>query len=465
MDSSLNLNDKIKRGAEDSGRYFRYMAEFVGFTQVDADAIRESALVIEKYIPEIVSRFYAQLLRYPPTRKYFMRPDGTLDQDYLQLRMIHLTNFWRRTASGVYDDDYARYVDYVGRAHTERGADPHIYIPERYVIGQVGFMQHAISQAISRELHDLDPDWEVRSLRSWNLLMVVILEMLARAYGHEKEPETYSDQALVDHDPVFQLAVEAYELGLGMRTTVESSDVVAGSEAEIPDGGRKIIKVDGLSIGIFHHEGGWYALRNSCQHRGGPVATGELKDGILTCPLHGYQYRVTNGELLSDPSAHLEMYPVEVRDGEVHVNIPVVRRDDIQVSIIDAKTEALSPQSEGKPPQSEGMPSVPPTPKPILQLNEFSTTALKPGRIGLVEVDGELVAVYNVDGQFYATQNACTHAEGPMDEGELNGKIAVCPWHGSCFDVTSGAATCGPAKEPLRTYCVEVDGTVGRVVP
>ena len=164
MDQSLSLNDKVKRGSEDSGKYFQYMAEFVGFTQADADAIRESGLVVEKYIPEIVSRFYAQLLRYPPTRKFFLRKDGTLDQDYLQMRMHHLTNFWRRTAAGIYDDDYARYVDYVGRAHTERGADPNIYIPERYVIGQVGFMQHAISQAISRELHDIDPDWEVRSL-------------------------------------------------------------------------------------------------------------------------------------------------------------------------------------------------------------------------------------------------------------------------------------------------------------
>ncbi len=372
MDQSLSLNDKIKRGAEDSGRYFRYMAEFVGFTQADADAIRESALVVEKYIPDIVSRFYAQLLRYPPTRKYFMRADGSLDQDYLQLRMVHLTNFWRRTASGVFDDDYARYIDYVGRAHTERGADPHIYIPERYVIGQVGFMQHAISQAISRELHEVDPDWEVRALRAWNLLMMVILEMLSRAYGHEKEPETYADQAIVDHDPVFQLAVEAYELGLGMRTTVESQDVVAGTEAEIPDGERKIIKVDGLSIGVFHHEGGWYALRNSCQHRGGPVATGELKDGILTCPLHGYEYRVTDGTLLSDPSAHLEMYPVEVRQGEVHLKIPVVRRDAIQVSIIEPAAK------EGA---AESIPSVAPAVKPRLQLNEFATAALKPGRI------------------------------------------------------------------------------------
>jgi nitrite reductase/ring-hydroxylating ferredoxin subunit len=288
--------------------------------------------------------------------------------------------------------------------------------------------------------------------------------MLSRAYGHEKEPEAYLDQATVDHDPVFQLAVEAYELGLGMRTTVESRDVIAASEDEIPEGGRKILKVDGLSIGVFHHEGGWYALRNSCLHRGGPVATGELQDGILTCPLHGYQYCVTNGELLTDSSAHLEMYPVEVRDGQVHLNIPVVLRDEIQVSIVEGQP-ASPPQNEPMPPQGKTPASVAPAAMPKLQINEFLTTALKPGRIVTVEVDDELVAVYNVAGSFYATQSACTHAEGPLDEGELNGKTVICPWHGSCFDVTSGAVTCGPAKEPLITYRVEVDGAVGKVFP
>ncbi len=402
-------------------------------------------------------RFYAQLLRYPPTRKYFMRADGTLDQDYLQLRMVHLTNFWRRTAAGVYDDDYARYVDYVGRAHTERGADPHIYIPERYVIGQVGFMQHAISQAISRELHEVwTPIGRCAPCAAWNLLMVVILEMLSRAYGHEKEPETYADQAIVDHDPVFQLAVEAYELGLGMRTTVESQDVIAGTEAEIPDGGRKIIKVDGLSIGVFHHAGGWYALRNSCQHRGGPVATGELKDGILTCPLHGYQYRVTDGTLLSDPSAHLEMYPVEVRDGEVHLKIPVVRRDAIQVSIIEPAGGRR--RARARPTDAA------PAGKPRL-------TAQRVRHNGAQARAHHAWWKWRASWWRFTTWRAVSTPrpiaartpKGPMDEGELNGKTAICPWHGSCFDVTSGAVTCGPAKEALRTYRVEVEGVVGRV--
>jgi len=443
MTTPLTQDDKTKQGAEDSGRYFRYMAEFVGFTQVDADAIHESRFIIEKYIPEIVSKFYTQLLRYPPTRKHFLRKDGTLDQEYLQLRMHHLANFWRRTAYGVYDDNYARYIDYVGRAHTSRGADPTIYIPERYVIGQVGFMTHAISEAITKELRDIDPDWEVRALNAWNLLMMVILEMLSRAYGHEREAETYASRGSIDQEAVLQLAVESYELGLGMRTMQEARDVVVAQTADIPDGERKIVQVDDLSIGVFHHQGKWYAVRNSCLHRGGPVATGSLRGDTLTCPWHGFQYNLTNGELLTDPKAKLEMYPVELREGEIHLQIPVLRRDFIEISILE---------------EQEARPEV-----QKLKENEFRASELKPGQAKLLFLKGEPVAVYNVDGEFYATQDACTHAGGPLSEGELEGKLIVCPWHSSCFDVTNGQVMCGPADEPVKTFRVILEGETGRV--
>jgi nitrite reductase/ring-hydroxylating ferredoxin subunit len=446
MVSSLSQEDKISRGAEDSCRYFRYMAEYVGFGEAEVEAIRESRYIIEKYIPEVVSKFYAQLLRYPPTRKYFLRKDGSLDQDYLQLRMKHLGNFWRRTASGVYDDDYARYVDYVGRGHTSRGADPNIYIPDRYVIGQVGFMQNAIIEAISKELHEIDPDWEVRALRAWNLLMMVILEMLSRAYGYERDEETYAGRATVDGDAVLQLSVEAYELALGMRTSQVPEEFLAGLEAEIPEGERKIVEIEGRSIGVFHHDGRWYAVQNSCLHRGGPVATGTLKGDVLTCPWHGYQYNLTSGELLADPKAKLEQYPVEVREGEVFLKIPTIQRDAIEISILDPQASSAAPAV-----------------KAVLQANEFDPAGLTPGQATLVHVGKEPVAVFNVGGQYYATQDTCTHAGGPLSEGELDEKMVTCPWHGSCFDVTDGSVLCGPARKPLKTFRVSLEGEVGRV--
>jgi nitrite reductase/ring-hydroxylating ferredoxin subunit len=80
-----------------------------------------------------------------------------------------------------------------------------------------------------------------------------------------------------------------------------------------------------------------------------------------------------------------------------------------------------------------------------------------------VEVDGEVVAVYNVDGDYFATQNSCTHARGPLSKGRLDGYNVICPWHDSCFDVRNGEVTCKPARKPVKTYQVQLEGEIGRV--
>jgi len=91
--------------------------------------------------------------------------------------------------------------------------------------------------------------------------------------------------------------------------------------------------------------------------------------------------------------------------------------------------------------------------------NEFRVRDLAPGSVLLV---GD-VAVFNVDGNFCATQSKCPHRQGPLNEGPLEGSTVTCPWHGSQFDVCTGAVLRGPAHEPLRTYHVVVDGEIGRV--
>lgn len=449
METPTGQDRPIHRGAKDAPQYFRYMAEFVGFTQDDAEAIRETRLVIEKYIPEIVGKFYTNLLSYPPTRKVFSKKEGRVDQEYLQLRMHHLTNFLRRTASGVYDDEYASFVDYVGRAHTTHGADPKIYIPERYVIGQVGLVQHAISEALHNELHEFYPELEARASRAWNLLMMVILEMLARAYSDERGVEEEAPDTAVDPDSVHQLAVQIYEKNVGLYRSIEHREVRVARVAEVPEGERKLVDVEGMSIGIFHHKGDWYALSNSCLHRGGPVCTGPLEGDVLTCPWHGYQYELTNGVLLLDSSAKLEMYPVVVRDGEIYLHIPIRVMDEPPVELEQTEQPSLEKK---------------PSPAPLtLRENEFRVGDLPPGQLGLVTLDGEEIAVYNIDGVFYATHNECTHAFGPLNEGELEGNGIVCPWHDSCFDVRDGSVIRGPADEALRTYRVVVEGDIARV--
>ena len=74
------------------------------------------------------------------------------------------------------------------------------------------------------------------------------------------------------------------------------------------------------------------------------------------------------------------------------------------------------------------------------------------------------VAVFSVAGGLCATQAMCTHRAGPLSEGAVNDTTVTCPLHGAQFNIWTGAVLCGPAKAPLKTYRVIVDGDVGRVV-
>ena len=81
-----------------------------------------------------------------------------------------------------------------------------------------------------------------------------------------------------------------------------------------------------------------------------------------------------------------------------------------------------------------------------------------PGKISLHEVNGTSIALCNVNGRFYAIDNVCTHDGGPLDQGELEGKLVECPRHGAKFDVETGRAVVLPAVKPVRTYPVRVEG-------
>ncbi len=75
-----------------------------------------------------------------------------------------------------------------------------------------------------------------------------------------------------------------------------------------------------------------------------------------------------------------------------------------------------------------------------------------------VTVGGARIALYRSQGEFYATDNRCTHAEALMSEGYLEDGCIECPLHQARFDIRTGAALCAPATEPLRTYPVKREG-------
>ena len=86
-----------------------------------------------------------------------------------------------------------------------------------------------------------------------------------------------------------------------------------------------------------------------------------------------------------------------------------------------------------------------------------ATTEIPAGQGKTVEVDGKQIALFNCDGTFYAIDNTCKHQGGPLGEGELDGTVVTCPWHGWTYDVTTGES---PDDESCAVdhYAVKVEG-------
>jgi 3-phenylpropionate/trans-cinnamate dioxygenase ferredoxin subunit len=84
---------------------------------------------------------------------------------------------------------------------------------------------------------------------------------------------------------------------------------------------------------------------------------------------------------------------------------------------------------------------------------------IAPGQALLVVVKGRQIVLFNIEGEFFALQNACTHEEGPLAEGEVSGHEVTCPWHGARFDIRTGEVLTPPAYEAVARYNVRVTGT------
>jgi 3-phenylpropionate/trans-cinnamate dioxygenase ferredoxin subunit len=128
---------------------------------------------------------------------------------------------------------------------------------------------------------------------------------------------------------------------------------IVGTIAEIGPGQRKIVEVNGVSIGVFNVNGAYYALRNRCPHQGAPLCLGSIKgttlpsqpgeyiwarEGeILRCPWHGWEFDITTGRSVCNPHRTLvrsydvtvepvdpsiETYPVAVQAGNVVLLLP-----------------------------------------------------------------------------------------------------------------------------------------------
>ncbi len=110
--------------------------------------------------------------------------------------------------------------------------------------------------------------------------------------------------------------------------------------ADLPPGQRKIVKIEGWEIGVFNVDGAFYALRNACPHKGGPLCLGRLRplvvapavyrsdvyplriaherEGeVLKCPWHNYEFDIRTGQALFDPRLRVKTYPVRQEGDQI----------------------------------------------------------------------------------------------------------------------------------------------------
>lgn len=86
-----------------------------------------------------------------------------------------------------------------------------------------------------------------------------------------------------------------------------------------------------------------------------------------------------------------------------------------------------------------------------------ATAEVAPGMVLKVEAGGLTLAVYNVEGEFYVTDDHCTHGPGSLSEGYLDGHVIECDFHNGAFDIRTGAVIAPPCVIPLQTYKVVVE--------
>lgn len=93
---------------------------------------------------------------------------------------------------------------------------------------------------------------------------------------------------------------------------------IAGT-AELTPGSGLVKEVKGQAIALFNVAGAYYAIDNTCVHRGGPLGEGELEGDTVTCPWHAWQYSVKTGKSLNNPSACVKTYEVKVEGTDIKV--------------------------------------------------------------------------------------------------------------------------------------------------
>jgi nitrite reductase (NADH) small subunit/3-phenylpropionate/trans-cinnamate dioxygenase ferredoxin subunit len=90
--------------------------------------------------------------------------------------------------------------------------------------------------------------------------------------------------------------------------------------AELQPGAGKKVEINGKEIAVFNIGGHFYAIDDMCPHRGGSLSEGSCEEKVVACPWHGWQYDVTTGSCLTNPSVQQQTYEVKVQGNDLFIS-------------------------------------------------------------------------------------------------------------------------------------------------
>jgi nitrite reductase/ring-hydroxylating ferredoxin subunit len=97
--------------------------------------------------------------------------------------------------------------------------------------------------------------------------------------------------------------------------------IKVATRAGVPEGAGITVESAGRKIALFNVGGKFFAIDNTCKHRGGPLAEGELDGANVTCPWHGWEYDVTTGANLDDPNVKVACFAVKTDGDDILIEV------------------------------------------------------------------------------------------------------------------------------------------------
>ena len=163
----------------------RQMADFVGFTDDDLELVRASGPILLDKADDLTSAVYDHFLQFPPTARFFMTPEGEIDQLRLDRRKHSLARWLRNSIDFQLDEQFPVFLLAMGVVHSNPSLERGYLgsVPARFMIGTMSFAQTAIAGVLNEELDD--PDRVLKTSMAWNKLLMLQLDVLLAGYVTE----------------------------------------------------------------------------------------------------------------------------------------------------------------------------------------------------------------------------------------------------------------------------------------